>query len=235
MSKFDVICMIPARIGSQRFKQKNLALIDNKSVLEWGINAAKNSGAFDKIIVNGDDLLFEHISKKNNIEFYRRNKLLAQSSTKSDEVIMDFIDNFSCKYLVWFNAIAPLQEINDIRKFVEELLRNKYQSLFAVKTQNIQTLFEDKPLNFDYEKKFERTQDLKPSRIFIPSLMGWDIDSFRNDYHKNNYGFFCGNTGYFEVSLLSTLVIKKEEDFKMIRSVIEGYDSYNRPIKYYSS
>ena len=234
MSNSNIICMIPSRIGSQRFKQKNLAIIDKKSVLEWGINAAKSSNAFDRIIVNGDDDLFAQISRENNVEFYKRDKELAQSSTKSDEVIMNFIDNFNCKYLVWFNAIAPLQEINDIRKFVEELLRNKFQSLFAVKTQNIQTLFEDKPLNFDYKKKFERTQDLKPSKIFVPSLMGWHIDSFRDNYHRNNYGFFSGNTGYFEVSLLSTLVIKTEEDFRMIRSVVEGYESYNKPIKYYS-
>ena len=39
---------------------------------------------------------------------------------------------------------------------------------------------------------------------------------------------------YFEVSLLSSLVIKKEEDFRMIRSVIEGIKTYDHPIQYYS-
>ena len=41
--KKKVICMIPARIGSQRFKQKNLALIKGKPVLAWGIESALKS------------------------------------------------------------------------------------------------------------------------------------------------------------------------------------------------
>ena len=54
--------MIPARIGSQRFKQKNLALIQDKPVLSWGIEAAKNSNIFDNIIINGDNQLFKKIA-----------------------------------------------------------------------------------------------------------------------------------------------------------------------------
>ena len=47
--KNRIICMIPARIGSQRFKQKNLALINRKPVLAWGIESAINSKIFDQI------------------------------------------------------------------------------------------------------------------------------------------------------------------------------------------
>ena len=59
----NCICMIPARIGSQRFR-KNLALIGNKSILELGIENAINANIFDEIIVNGDDEVFELIAKK---------------------------------------------------------------------------------------------------------------------------------------------------------------------------
>ena len=116
MKRNNIICMIPARIGSQRFKQKNLALINEKSVLEWGIDAAKNSKVFDKIIVNGDHDLFNQIAKKNNVDFFFRDRNLGSSDTKSDEVIINFIDNFECQFVVWFNAIAPLQQTKDIRR-----------------------------------------------------------------------------------------------------------------------
>ena len=91
--------MIPARIGSQRFKQKNLALINKKSVLEWGINAAKKSNAFNKIIVNGDDNLFKKIANKNGVDFFFRDQNLGSNDTKSDEVIINFIDNFECEFV----------------------------------------------------------------------------------------------------------------------------------------
>lgn len=235
MTNHNVICMIPARIGSQRFKQKNLALIENKTVLEWGIMAAKKSKIFDRIIVNGDDSIFRDIAHKNDVDFFLRDKNLGSSETKSDEVIIDFLNHFKGDFIVWFNAIAPLQRIDDIKNFVEVLSSKKYQSLFAVRSQYVQTLYNEKPLNFNYQQKFEKTQDLNPSKIFIPSLMGWNIKSFIDNYHENGYGFFSGNVGYVEVSSLSSLVIKKEEDFRLIRSVVEGFKSYNSPIKYFSN
>ena len=233
MKKPKVICMLPARIGSQRFKQKNLALINEKPVLSWGIEAAKNSGVFDKIIVNGDHKVFKEIASFNKVDFFLRDKSLGSSDTKSDDVIINFVEKFKCDFLVWFNAIAPLQELKDIKNFSKKLLSNQFQSLFAVKSHNIQTIYEGRPLNFSSDGKFERTQDLKPCKLFVPSLMGWHIDSFKKKYYQNGYGFFCGETGFFEVSLLSSLVIKKEEDFRMIRSIVEGFKTYNHPIKYF--
>ena len=234
MKRNNIVCMIPARIGSQRFKQKNLALINEKSVLEWGIDAANNSKVFDKVIVNGDHEVFREIAEKNNVDFFLRDKELGSSNTKSDDVIINFVEKFNCDFIVWFNAIAPLQQVNDINGFVKILATNKFQSLFAIKSQNIQTLYENKPLNFNFQGKFERTQDLNPTSLFVPSLMGWNVEIFKKNYFEKGYGFFCGETGYFEVSLLSSLVIKKEEDFRMIRSVIEGIKTYDHPIQYYS-
>jgi len=72
MSKLKTLCMIPARIGSQRFKKKNLALIGNKSILEMGIDNALKSNVFDRIIVNGDNQIFEKIADKNaHLSFWR--------------------------------------------------------------------------------------------------------------------------------------------------------------------
>ena len=56
--KNKIIRMIPARIGSQRLKQKNLALIEGKPVLAWGFESAINSKIFDQIIINGDNIIF---------------------------------------------------------------------------------------------------------------------------------------------------------------------------------
>jgi len=87
----NCICMIPARIGSQRFRKKNLALIGNKSILELGIENAINANIFDEIIVNGDDEVFELIAKKKGVKFYKRENQLGSSDTKSDDVVFDFI------------------------------------------------------------------------------------------------------------------------------------------------
>ena len=233
MSK-KVICMIPARIGSQRFKKKNLALINNKPILSWGIESANNSKIFDEIIINGDNLIFEKIAKLYNLRYHNRKKLLSTSEARSDDVIFDFLNIFKCDYIVWFNAIAPLQVTEDIRNFVDLLTSNKYTSLFAVKSDYIQSIYMNSPINFSLNEKFSRTQDLNPIISFVPSLMGWEAKTFLKNYLKSNYGLFSDNVGYYENKYnLSSLVIKTEDDFKLIRSVIEGIKSYNNEVKYY--
>ena len=153
MSK-KVICMIPARIGSERFKQKNLAIIKNKPVLSWGIESAKNSNIFDEIIINGDNPVFQKIAYSYNLNYHNRNKLLSTSESKSDDVIFDFLNIFQCDYVVWFNAIAPLQVKEDIKDFVKLLTSGRFTSLFAVKSNYIQALYKDLPINFSLNDKF---------------------------------------------------------------------------------
>ena len=41
-----------------------------------------------------------------------------------------------------------------------------------------------KAKNFDYNKKFEKTQDLVPAKNFVPSLMGWNVESFKQKFNK---------------------------------------------------
>ena len=66
MQKLKVYAMIPARFGSTRLKMKNLALIDGKPMISYVINAAKESGVFDKIIVNSEHLIFKSIADRYN-------------------------------------------------------------------------------------------------------------------------------------------------------------------------
>lgn len=121
MPKLNTLCMIPARIGSQRFKKKNLALIGNKSILEMGIDKAVQSNIFDKIIVNGDNQVFKKIADKKGVDFFNREKYLGSSDTKSDDVVYDFICKNECENIIWFNAIAPLQSSEDIIGFTNTL------------------------------------------------------------------------------------------------------------------
>lgn len=64
-----IIAMIPARIGSERLKIKNLALVDNKPLIFYSINAAIKSRIFDEIYINSDDLIFEDIAKRYKVNF----------------------------------------------------------------------------------------------------------------------------------------------------------------------
>mgnify|MGYP000850915640 CR=1 FL=1 len=61
--KKKIIAMIPARIGSQRLKKKNLALVNKKPLIEYVIQSAKTSNIFHQIYINSDSKVFNVLVK----------------------------------------------------------------------------------------------------------------------------------------------------------------------------
>lgn len=54
--KQPMYCVIPARGGSKRLKNKNKLTLCGKPLVQWTIEAALDSGLFDTIIVSSDDM-----------------------------------------------------------------------------------------------------------------------------------------------------------------------------------
>ena len=67
-----VIAMIPARLGSQRLKRKNLEEINKKSLVEIAIDKCIEANCFDEIWVNSESELIGNIAVKKNISFHKR-------------------------------------------------------------------------------------------------------------------------------------------------------------------
>ena len=58
----SVVAMIPARMGSMRLPNKNLALLNGQPLIAYAIEAAKHAGVFDRIVVNSEDEVFQQIA-----------------------------------------------------------------------------------------------------------------------------------------------------------------------------
>ena len=226
--------MIPARIGSTRFKMKNLAMMDGKPMIAYAIMAALSSKVFDRVIVNSDSEVFRLIAEEYGAEFYLRPKHLGGSTVKSDDVVMDFIENYSCDIVVWENPIAPLQTLEDIQNTIQYFLSNNLDSLFTVKTEQIQCVFDNQPINFKEQEKFAQTQDLKPIYPFVPFIMMWRTSTFINVFKERGYAFFCGEVGYFPVSQFSSVIIKYEIDFRFAEILLKLKNEGEKEIDYFS-
>lgn len=64
----ETVAIIPARGGSKRIPRKNIREFCGKPMMVWSIEAAKNSGAFDRIIVSTDDAEIRQIAIENGAE-----------------------------------------------------------------------------------------------------------------------------------------------------------------------
>ena len=218
-----IYAMIPARIGSQRLKYKNLALIDNKPMIYYAIRAAKKSQCFDKIFINSDHKVFSKIAKRYKINFYKRSKELGKANIKSDSVVYDFIKNNSeVDILVWVNSIAPFQTGTEIKKIVSFFSRKKIDSLITVENKKVHCNFNRKPLNYSKNSKFAKTQDLKEIQAFVYSLMIWKRSAFMHKYKKEKNAILCGKTHFYPVKNLSTVIIKNSDDLKLADYIMKS-------------
>ena len=217
-----ILAMIPARRGSVRLKQKNLALLDGKPLISYAIDAAKKSNIFSRIVVNSEDKVFADIAKRSGIDFYQRPEHLATSETKSDEVVDDFMTNNACDIVVWVNPTSPLQPSEEIRQTVEYFLKEGLDSLITTKDEQVHCIFEGKPLNFTQDELFARTQDLEVVQPFVYSIMMWRTKSFQKKFKNKGCALLCGKFGTYSVGKLSSIIIKREEDLRFAEYVLTG-------------
>lgn len=228
----NVVAMIPARIGSQRFPKKNLALIEGEPMLANVAKRALDCGVFDDVVINGDHDDFRELADSLDIKYYDRPKHLGTSTARSDDVVFDFMSVVDATFVCWVNPICPLALQSDYISVVSRLTATSdpIDSVFTCTAIQLQANFEGKPLNYSTEGKFELTQNLAPVEILNPVVMGWRVSAFMSQYKNLGHGFFCGKVGYVEVPFLSSLAVKTEADFRLVRTVAENRSSYNAPV-----
>lgn len=221
-TKEVVAAMIPARMGSTRLAMKNLALLNGKPLIYYAINAARSSGAFDRIVLNSEDVIFGKIAKRYNVEFYQRPAQWATSQAKSDFVVYDFIKNNPCDVVAWVNPTSPLQTGGEVKDVVDYFLKERLDSLITVRNEQVHCIYKDKPVNFKLKEVFAKTQDLKPVQPFVYSVMMWRTAIFMRTFERNGHAFFCGKVGFYPVSKFSGIIIKREEDLMLADCILRA-------------
>ena len=219
------IAMIPARMGSERLKLKNLALLNGKPLISYAINAAIDSGVFDRIVINSDGEIFKQVADRYGVEFYLRPLELGSSETKSDDVVYDFMLKYPSDIVAWVNPISPLQTGSDLKGVVDYFLEAGLDSLITVKNEQVHCIYEGQPINFSIQGLFAKTQDLTPVQSFVYSTMMWRAQSFQKIYEDTGAALMFGKLGYFPVSASSSFIIKTDEDLMIAESVLKSTDS----------
>ncbi len=173
------ICIIPARIGSKRIREKNIRLFLGKPMIQYAIEVAKKSKIFQKIIVSTDSVKVENIALKCGAEVpFLRPFELSQDSTPTIPVIQHSIEffekrNIDFKFVCCLYPCSPLIEAEDLKRSFEIMINSPIGSCFPVcqypsPIERALTVGKNNAIQWvNSEHKFTRTQDL--NRTFFDS------------------------------------------------------------------
>lgn len=134
-----VLAIIPARGGSKGIKNKNLSIIEGKTLVAHAIECAQQSDVIDEIVVSSDSeqILSEAVSYGVNVTFKRPEYLSGddipalpvwQHAWKTHEAIV----NRDFKISVWLQPTSPLRNCNDIIKTVSPVAFDSCDSAVTV-------------------------------------------------------------------------------------------------------
>lgn len=231
----NVACMIPARLGSKRVKNKALRMLDDKPLIQYVIDAAKEIFHPDDIYLNSSYDIFKIMAENNGVQFYKRKIELSQDNITSNEFIYDFIKSVKCDYVIQLLLTSPFLTKEDIDGFVHNLIKYKYDILYSAKEEQIECIYKNKFINFSKTEGKKKSQDLEPVLILTSGLAGFKVDTFLKNYEENGnamFGHSGDKIGYYSLSQFSAIDIDTEEDFQLAEAILKAKrDKYE--IQYY--
>tara|TARA_B100000768_G_C11254183_1_gene365580 strand:+ start:488 stop:1174 length:687 start_codon:yes stop_codon:yes gene_type:complete len=167
------LAVIPARGGSKRIPRKNIKLFGGKPMIAWSIEAAEESGVFDRIIVSTDNAEIASIAREYGAEVpFMRPDELSDDHTGTSPVIAHAIHwyvehGFDPQHVCCIYATAPFIQSTDIQQGLEIIEKGNVDFAFSATSfpfpiQRAIKLCPDGSIKmFDPSKFNQRSQDLE--------------------------------------------------------------------------
>ena len=131
------LAVIPARGGSKRIPRKNIKMFCGKPMIAWSIEAALQSGCFDKVIVSTDDEEIAEVARQYGASVpFMRPAELSDDYTGTIPVIRQAIEwcnanGFDPQQVCCLYATAPFISPEDLRRGLGILEQTGCQYAFS--------------------------------------------------------------------------------------------------------
>lgn len=132
------LAVIPARGGSKRIPRKNIKSFCGKPMLAWSIDAAKQSGCFDRIVVSTDDEEIAEVARHCGAETpFMRPEELANDHAGTIPVVHHALDwciasGHAPEAVCCLYATAPFVTPADLQRGLQVLQKEHCDYAFSV-------------------------------------------------------------------------------------------------------
>lgn len=132
MEKGTFSIVIPARSGSKSIIDKNIAFVNNHTLLEYSTFVAKKCSNIQNIFVSTDSKKYQELAIKYGVlaPFLRPEQISEDNSTDIEWFLNLFEEisklNFKIsEYWVWLRPTSPLRDVNVIERAMKTFLKDK--------------------------------------------------------------------------------------------------------------
>ena len=165
------IAIITARGGSKRIPHKNRKEFCGKPIIEYSIEAAKQAGIFDTVMVSTDDNKIAEIAKNAGAEVpFMRSAETSNDYATTADVLMEVLEMYKERGIRYENACciyptAPFVTGDKLRRAMDMLVKEKKDSVMPVVPFSFPPLrgmvINDGKLEYKWQEyALKRSQDL---------------------------------------------------------------------------
>ncbi len=210
-----IICIINARGGSKRIKNKNIISFKSKPLIYWTIKSAQESKIYDHIFVNTDSRSIAKIAKYfgAKVPFLRPDFLSGDKTSSVDSTkfflnkISESVDNFDM-----LQPTSPLRTKRDIINFHKFVEKYDFKSVVSISKlhnpSSKQYILKD---DFTIRRLNQNDLSKKINVFFLNGSIYYnDIDSFLK-YEK----FIFKYTKGFKMTKKNSIDIDTFEDLEL--------------------
>ena len=104
-----ILGLIPARGGSKRIPRKNLALLAGKPLMQWTLDAARESTRLDQIIISTEDTEIRHYCADQGFNVLDRPVVLASDGATTAAVLQHAVKVLNPEVVVLLQPTSPIR------------------------------------------------------------------------------------------------------------------------------
>ena len=211
--------IFPMRAGSQRVPNKNIRMMNGKSLYIWAIDMALTCKNIDKIIITTDiqEVLDKYKNHDRIITLERPVNL--RDNCDINWVMEDVLNRVDGEHFIQLQVTSPLLTKETTDKSIETYFNNleHHDNLFSVYPMQLRVFDKDKkPLNHKLEDA-PTTQDLDVWHVEDNAIYIFSRSSF------NKKKRVIGASPYLlPISKIDSVDIDDEEDFEMAELLLKG-------------
>lgn len=220
--------VIPARGGSKGIPKKNIAPLNGKPLINWTIEAAKQSKYLDSIIVSSDCDEILKLARKQKVKTLKRPIELAEDNSSMVPVLKHVLSSLEpLRYVfVLLQPTSPLRSHIHIDECIETFINSKSQSTISVCSKESEVL---KYFTVDDGKLCPISKSQYPftSRQDLPMVVkpNGAIYVVKSESLLAHNSLLTNNTSPYFMSDKSSIDIDTIEDFHLVEDFMKENSS----------